>query len=105
MALTKESGALFLMTVAEGFNVYGAMNSSPWTAENFGADPEKAASCRHYVLMADVANIAIGFGTSLLINNWSPLWGMVAITVFMHFMYERALRKGATAGTDGWANG
>lgn len=95
---------IFLMALAEAFNVYGALNSSPWTAENFGADPEKAASCRRYVLQADVVNIALGIGSSLIAKNPWPLLGIAVITVYMHYMYERALKKGAVAGSAGWAN-
>lgn len=103
--MNAEGGALFLMTIAEAFNVYGAMNSSPWTAENFGADEEKAHSCRKYVLKADVVNLVLGAGTSLLIDNWWPLIGMVAVTWYMHMQYEKALAKGKAAGSDGWING
>lgn len=95
--------ALTLMALAEGFNVYGALNSSPWTAENFGADPDKARSCRHYVLQADAVNILLGIGTSLIAKNPWPLVGLLIITVYMHYAYERALKKGAVAGTKGWA--
>jgi hypothetical protein len=101
-----DSGAaagIFLMALAEAFNVYGALNSSPWTAENFGADPEKARSCRQYVLQADAVNVALGVGTSLIAKNPWPLLGILLITVYMHWMYERALKKGAAAGSDGWA--
>lgn len=94
---------MFLLAVGEAFNVYGSMNSSPWTAENFGADPEKARSCRRYVLLADLANVALGVGASLVAESPAPLLGILAITLFMHAMYERALRKGAVSGSDGWA--
>jgi hypothetical protein len=94
---------IFLMALAEAFNVYGALNSSPWTAENFGADPEKAKSCRAYVLQADLVNLALGVGTSLVAENPWPLIGIGLITVYMHWMYEKALKKGAVAGTDSWA--
>lgn len=99
------SGALFMMTLAEAFNVYGAMNSSPWTAENFGADEEKARSCRRYVIQADVVNVVLGLGTSLITKSWAPFVGMVLISAYMHYMYERALRKGAVSNSDGWAKG
>lgn len=98
------ASAMFLMAVGEAFNVYGAMNSSPWTAENFGADAEKARSCRHYVLQADIANLALGIGASIVARSWSPLIGIAAITLYMHFLYERALRKGAAAGSSHWIN-
>lgn len=100
---TTSGAALTLMALAEGFNVYGALNSSPWTAENFGADPEKAKSCRHYVLQADAVNVLLGIGTSLIAKSPWPLVGLLMITVYMHIAYERALKKGAVAGTSGWA--
>ena len=103
--MTAMSGGLFLMTLAEAFNVYGALNSSPWTAENFGADEEKARSCRQYVIQADCVNVALGIGTSLITKSWAPVVGMVIISAYMHYMYERALRKGSAAGSDGWQNG
>jgi hypothetical protein len=102
-ASTTSGAALTLMALAEGFNVYGALNSSPWTAENFGADPEKAKSCRHYVIQADVVNIALGIGTSLIAKSPWPLVGLLIITVYMHLAYERALKKGQVAGSSGWA--
>ena len=102
-ATSASGAALTLMALAEGFNVYGALNSSPWTAENFGADPVKARSCRHYVIQADVVNIALGIGTSLIAKSPWPLVGLLIITVYMHMAYERALKKGAVAGTSGWA--
>lgn len=98
------SAGIFLMALAEAFNVYGALNSSPWTAENFGADEEKARSCRRYVLQADLVNIALGIGTSLISESPWPLLGIGLITLYMHYMYERALKKGALAGSAGWAN-
>jgi hypothetical protein len=101
---TAASAGIFLMALAEAFNVYGALNSSPWTAENFGADEEKARSCRRYVLQADIVNIALGIGTSLISESPWPLLGIGLITLYMHWMYEKALKKGALAGSDGWAN-
>ena len=102
--MDKQAGALFLMAVAEGFNVYGALNSSPWTAENFGADPEKARSCRNYVKQATFFNLILGAGTSLMIDSWWPLIGIAALSAYMYFLYERALQKGAASGSEGWAN-
>jgi hypothetical protein len=101
---TAAGAGLFLMAVGEAFNVYGAMNSSPWTAENFGADPEKARSCRQYVIQADIANVGLGIGASLVAKAPWPLLGILAITVYMHLMYERALRRGAAAGSTQWAS-
>lgn len=105
MAEDKNAAAgIFLMALAEAFNVYGALNSSPWTAENFGADPEKARSCRRYVLQADIVNIALGIGTSIIAESPAPFLGILIISVYMHYCYERALRKGKAADSKGWLN-
>lgn len=101
-AVVAQAG-LFIMCVAEALNAYGALNSSPWTAENFGADPEKAKSCRQYVLQADIVNVALGIGTSLVSESPWPLVGMIGMVVYMHWTYEKALKKGAVSGSDNWA--
>lgn len=99
---TATAAGFFLMSVAESFNIYSALNSSPWTAENFGADEEKARSTRQYVMMSSVVNLGLGVGTSLLADNWWPFFGIVFVTVVMYFLYERALHKGKQAGSNGW---
>jgi hypothetical protein len=96
---------LFLMATAESFNIISAMCSSPWTAENFGADEEKASSTRKYVMMAAVGNLGLGFGTSLLAHSWWPLIGTGIVSVAMWFVYDHALKKGMAAGSTGWKNG
>lgn len=101
-AKTAAGAGIFLMAVGEAFNVYGALNSSPWTAESFGADPVKARSCRHYVLQADAANIILGIGASIVAESPAPLLGILVITVFMHWQYEKALRKAKRSGSAGW---
>lgn len=101
-ARTAAGAGIFLMAVGEAFNVYGALNSSPWTAESFGADPVKARSCRHYVLQADAANIILGVGASIVAESPAPLLGILAITVFMHWQYEKALGKAKRSGSAGW---
>jgi len=93
---------LFMVAAAESFNVFSAMNSSPWTAENFGADPAKAESCRRYVLIAVVANSGLGLGASLLAKSWWPLVGTISVSAFMWIVYDRALKRGLAAGSYGW---
>lgn len=106
MASSIKSGAaagLLLIAVHEGFNSYSALMSSPWTCENFGADPEKAASSRRLVRKATAVNIVLGIGTSMVIGNWTPLLGLSAVSAWMYWEYEQALARGAAAGTTGWA--
>lgn len=97
------SAGLFLMAVHEAFNAYGALNSSPWTAENFGADPEKAASCRRYVLKATGANLVLGIGSWIVSGSPAPFIGIAGVSAWMWWEYEKALEKGAVAGSTSWA--
>src|SRR5258708_4525599 len=96
------------MAVAESFNVYSALTSSPWTMESFGADERKARAGKEYVCWALAANLGLGIGTSLLSGSWAPLFGIVAISVWMTWIYFRALRRGREAGAEGggagWTN-
>jgi hypothetical protein len=100
--LTGAGVGLFLVATAESFNVYSAFCSSPWTAENFGADEAKARSTKEYVLIAGAANIGLGLGASLLADMWWPLVGTSLVTVVMTMIYWRALRRGMSTGSTGW---
>lgn len=99
------SALLFIGASTNVMDVYSALNSSPWTAENFGADPAKAASCKEYVWHA------IGFSSvycalaSMLAGSWWPIIGGVIADGYMYWLYNRALKRGAAAGSNGWQNG
>lgn len=97
------SVGLFMVAAAESFNIFSAMNSSPWTAENFGADERKSRSAQEYVIISVVANEGLGLGASLLARNYWPLVGTTAVSLFMWWLYRRALARGKTAGSSGWA--
>lgn len=95
---------LFLQAGTNVMDVYSALNSSPWTSENFGADAQKAKSCMEYVLHS-VAWTSFYCGVAaLLAHSWWPVFGMVLANVYMYWLYKRALARGATAGSKGWAN-
>jgi hypothetical protein len=102
---TSAGVGLFLVAAAESFNIFSAMNSSPWTAENFGADERKAKSCREYVMISAVANTALGAGASMLGGSVWPLIGTSLVTAFMYWLYRRALARGMAAGSTGWTAG
>lgn len=102
--LTAAQAGLFLMAVAESFNVYSALTSSPWTMESFGADERKAKAAKEYVLWALAANGALGVGTSILAGSWAPLIGIALISAWMTWIYFRALKRGKEAGSRGWTN-
>jgi len=94
---------LFLQAGTNVFDVYSALNSSPWTSENFGADPQKARSCREYVYHS-MAWTSFYCGLAAWISkSWWPVVGLVVANGYMWWLYERALARGAVTGTRGWA--
>lgn len=99
------SALLFLQASANAFDAYSALNSSPWTSENFGADPAKAKSCREYVTHAVVISSLYGVTSGVLAGKlWPwPIIGTAIVDVYMVWLYGRALRRGAAAGSDSWA--
>jgi hypothetical protein len=107
MATPAQTGAavgLFMVAAAESFNIFSAMNSSPWTAENFGADERKAKSCEEYVWISLGANSALGIGASLLAESIWPFVGTTLVSIFMLWIYKRALKRGMANNSTGWTN-
>lgn len=101
---SREVGALLFMTSAmTTLDAYSTLNSSPWTSENFGADPEKAKSCREYVMHAVVYSTVYSVAAAAIAETWWPILGSAVANVYLFWLYERALKRGRMAGTDGWA--
>lgn len=98
------SVGLFLVASAESFNIFSALTSSPWTAENFGADESKARSTKEYVIIAVAANEALGAGASMLGGTIWPFIGTTVVSIGMMWIYWRALARGKAANSFGWTN-
>jgi hypothetical protein len=98
------SALLFLAGGGYALNAMSSLNSSPWTSENFGADTEKAKSSREYVRHALVVSTVFAGVATYIAHNWWPMVGNVAIGLYMFWLYERALARGAATASDGWAN-
>ena len=94
---------LFIAAGTNAFDVYSALNSSPWTAENFGADPEKAASCREYVTHSILFTSFFGISSAVIAQSWYPVFGTILANVYMYWLYNRALNRGQVSGTNSWA--
>jgi hypothetical protein len=102
--LDAEGAALALTTVGLGFEIMSALNSSPWTAENFGADEAKAKSSWSYTMQGCGINVALGVGASVLTETWWPLIGTSAVSVYMAWTYHKALARGMASGSTSWDN-
>lgn len=95
---------LFLASGTNALDVYSALNSSPWTAENFGANEAKAKSCREYVVHSVIITTFFGGTSAIIGKSWWPIFGTLLANGYMVWLYERALYRGATAGSDGWGS-
>ena len=68
---------LFLAASTNALDVYSALNSSPWTAESFGGNPEKAKSCREYVFHSIGVTSFFGVTSGIIAHTWWPIIGTV----------------------------
>lgn len=104
-AVSRALGAvLFLNGYYEFFNLAGAFNSSPWTAESFGGDPAKAKSARKYVRKTVVRGVAVSYAGAVISGMWWPLIGTAIAAVDMWWTYEQALNTAEKTGSVGWAS-
>lgn len=102
------AAVLFLAAINETMQAYGTLNSSPWTAESFGADDRRAKALREYVTHA----VVFSTGTSL-VAAWvakgrkataAILLGTAGTNAYLVWLYTRASRRGRAAGSSDWAN-
>ena len=96
---------LFMTSAMTTLDAYSTLNSSPWTSENFGADAHKAASSREYVRHAIVFSLAYAVVSAGIAESAWPIVGSAVANVYLWWLYERALARGAEAGSRSWANG
>lgn len=89
--LSAQAAGLFLMSLGSAFEVLSAMNSSPWTIENVGADPSKAASAMKYTYLGLGMASAIGAGAALLTGTIWPLLGVALVSIVMILVYRKAI--------------
>ena len=88
------SAVLFLQAGMYTMDAMSTLNSSPWTSENFGADPQKAQSAREYVLHALGVGTAYCAASSAIARSWWPLLGAGVNALYLFWIYERALARG-----------
>jgi hypothetical protein len=93
---------LFLQASTNAMDVFSAINSSPWTAENFGGDADKNASVQEYVWHGVGLTCFYILGASLLARSAWPLIGGGITLAYMWWLYRRALERGAARSSTGW---
>lgn len=99
------SALLFLTAGMTTFDAYSTLNSSPWTAENFGADPVKVASLEEYVKHAVIFSMTYAVVSSVIAESPLPVIGAGVANAYLVWLYKRAAARGAAQGSAGWASG
>lgn len=102
---TEVAALLFMTSAMMTLDAYSTFESSPWTAENFGADPAKAASCREYLWHAVGYSMAYAVASAAIAHSWWPVIGAAISNGYLVWLYLRALDRGKTTGSTGWAKG
>lgn len=93
---------LFLQASTNAMDVFSAVNSSPWTAENFGGDASKSASVREYVWHGVGLTIFYVVGASVLAKSPWPVVGGGITLAYMWWLYNRALVRGEQRQSQSW---
>jgi|ERR1039458_402101 hypothetical protein len=101
-AARASSAILFMQASMTMMDTFSALNSSPWTAESFGSDPQKQKSCREYVYHGlAVAAFYSVIAAALARNIW-PIIGAGIGGVYMFWLYMRALNRAQERGSTSW---
>lgn len=95
---------LFLQAGMTSLDAYSTLMSSPWTAENFGGDAEKTASARGYYRKSAVFSMSYSAAAAYLSRSIMPLVGAGIANAYLVYLYEQAIKKGASTNSKGWGN-
>jgi cation transport regulator ChaB len=103
------AAVLFLQASMNTLDAYSTLNSSPWTAESFGADERRAAALKEYVAHAVAYSSLYGLAAAAIARGktatWAILGGVTITNIYLVWLYVRASRRGREAGSSSWANG
>lgn len=97
------SALLFMSSAMTTLDAYSTLNSSPWTAESFGGDPDKLDSLKEYVAHAVVFSLTFAGISAYLAGSWMPVVGSAAANAYLVWLYSRAAQRAQDRGSQGWS--
>lgn len=103
MARSHEQVALTVLVVSEVPNFWSGFLPSLFTIATFsGGDEDKANHTKQWIrrgeLQATGLSVALGVSASLLAGEPWPFIGVIALTIYLAYQYEHALRLGLSNG-------
>jgi hypothetical protein len=95
------AGVLLLQAGQYTMDVMSTLQSSPWTAENVGADAEKVESLRRYLNNALVVSTVYCAGAAYLSESWWPIIGSAINNAYLLYIYNSAIARAKQAAVKG----
>lgn len=99
---------LFLTSSMNTLDAYSTLNSSPWTAESFGADERRSRALREYVCHAVIYSMAYATAAAFIARGKQAtlaiITGALVTNAYLVVLYARANVRGKQAGSAGWVN-
>lgn|SRR5574341_1414706 len=97
------SALLFLTSAMTTLDAYSTLNSSPWTAESFGGDPDKLRSLKSYVNHAIVFSFAYAAVSAMIAGSLWPIAGSALANAYLWWLYDRAATRAQEKGSTTWS--
>ena len=102
------SGPIAAMLWQQGFiavlDSVSGINSSPLTAERYGADPTQAASAMEYTYHGMAVSGFYAATSSIIARSWWPILGIIPIDIYLYWLYKRAIRRAQDRGPVDWSS-
>jgi hypothetical protein len=95
------AGVLLLQAGQYTMDVMSTLQSSPWTAENVGADSEKVESLQRYLKHALIASTIYCAGAAWLAESWWPVAGSAVNNAYLLWIYNSAIQRAKDAAANG----
>jgi hypothetical protein len=93
---------LFLQAGTQVYDAISAVNSSPLTAERYGADPQQAASALEYTIHGMILSGIYCAIAAWVARSWWPIIGMIPGDVYLWWLYNRAISRAQARGPVNW---
>jgi hypothetical protein len=106
LGVTKNAvgAVLFLQAGTQVYDAISAVNSSPLTAERYGADPAQAKSSLEYTLHGMALSGIYCAIAAWVARSWWPIIGMVPGDIYLWWLYCRAITRAQARGPVDWSS-
>lgn len=91
------AAVLLLQSGQYVMDTWSTLNSSPWTGENVGADPEKLESLKRYCGHAAVVSTLYCVAAAWIAGSWWPVIGAAVNNGYLAYVYSTAVQRAQAA--------